>query len=320
MESANGVQYTKDKDRKGRRRVNDVHQLSRMPGHCPVSKCSDIIFPSNIMMHMLHKHTNSAKCTTSEIFDHRPLLLCFDPTGLEYGDNCCVACLMYGGMKGKMYTRPAVDNLSLPNSGLLNSYHKYDDYLPVMMMVCRSSWFAQMKDKQVEREMVLTNEGKADIYVLWLVAPVTTRKVYYTLTVYDRHYISSRSSIRTVRDYTSFQNPSDFLPNDENYILLRQSEVLELMCISKTVLSKSGKKLPPGIPMELIIYQAPLKPSGIRSSETELHEALKEAQKIYSKYIMPRTKGPVKRKVSGKLSLTRRPCSKTRGLFQHTSN
>ncbi|EDW19173.2 uncharacterized protein LOC6583018 [Drosophila mojavensis] len=316
MESPRGRQ-TKNKDVKGKRKRKIIVQnLSRMPAHCPVAGCSDIIFPSNVMLHMLHKHSNST-CITAEVYDHRPLLLTFDPTGYERGDNYCIAALLYGGVKGKPNTRPGVDNLSLLNSGLLNSYRKYETYLPIMMMACRTTWFAHMKDKQLEREMLSKNEGKGGIYVLWLVSPITTRKVFYTLTIFDRHYISSRSLIRTVRDYTNFQDPSDFLPIDENYIMLRDSDVLELMTISRLAQSKGGKKGPRGIPMELIVYQTPLKHSGNLSSQAEMQAALKEARNMYSTYMMPRTKGTVNREVSGKMSLTRKPLSKTKANQAH---
>lgn len=317
MEPPRGRQQTKDKDVKQKKRKITVENLSRMPAHCPVGGCTDIVFPSNIMLHMLHKHSNSPTCTTSEVFEHQPVLLSFDPTGYEHGDNCCVATLMYGGVKGKPNTRPGVDNLSLPNSGLLNNYQKYSTYLPIMMMACRTTWFAHLKDKQVEREMLTKNDGKAGIYVLWLVSPITTRKVFYTLTIFDRHYISSRSLIRTVRDYTNFQDPSDFLPIDENYIMLSDSDVLELLSISKSAQSKGGKQVPRGIPMELIVYQTPLKRSGILNSQAEMQAALKEAQNIYSTYVMPRTKGSVKREVSGKMSLTRKPVSNTMANIAH---
>ncbi|TDG49632.1 hypothetical protein AWZ03_003870 [Drosophila navojoa] len=313
MESATGQRHAKDK----KKRKITVQSLSRMPAHCPVGGCSDIVFPSNVMLHMLHKHSNGPNCTAAEVFEHRPQLLYFDPTGYVHGDNCCIGTLMYGGVKGKPTTRPGVDRLSFLNSGLLNTYGKYDTYLPIMVMACRTTWFAHLKDKQLEQEMLSKTEGTGGIYVFWLVAPVTTRKVFYTLTIFDRHYISSRSSIRTVRDYTNFQDPSDFLPIDENYIMLRDSEVLELMNIGRIVHSKGGKQAPRGIPMEVIVYQKPLKPSGILSTQPEMQAALKEARTLYSTCVMPRTKGTVNREISGKMSLTRKPLSKTRANLAH---
>lgn len=317
MESKKKRQRPKDKVPNGKKLMDDVDQLSRMPGHCPVGKCCDIVFPSNVMMHMLQKHANDSGCTSSEVYDHRPLLLSFDPTSMEYGDNYCVASLMYGGMEGKPATQPGLQNLSLPNSSLINNLHKYDNYLPIMMMACRSTWFAEIKDKQLEQELASKNAGKAGLYVFWLVAPITTRKLYYTLTIYDRQYVSSRSAVRVVRDYTHFQNPSDFLPHDENYMLLRDSELVELMSIGK----KSGKKQTdqkPGIPMELIVYQAPLRPKTPRGSHKDLQVALKHAQDLYTRYILPRTKGCVKRGISGRLPLTRKPRSKATGLCPRT--
>ncbi|XP_034482063.1 uncharacterized protein LOC117787604 isoform X2 [Drosophila innubila] len=162
-----------------------VRQLSRMPARCPVEKCGETVFPSNLMMHMLDKHAHAYENTNSEIYDHMPLLLHFDPKHFEY-NNCCMVTLCYGGVKNQPDSQPALSYLSLPNAGLINSQHKYDNFLPIMMMVCRTSWFSQIKDKQLKNELTSKNGNKAGIYVFWLVAPNTTRKLYYTLTAYDQ--------------------------------------------------------------------------------------------------------------------------------------
>ncbi|KAM8708612.1 hypothetical protein ACLKA7_015564 [Drosophila subpalustris] len=273
-----------------------VRQLSRMPARCPVQKCGETVFPSNLMMHMLEKHAYGFEDVNSEIYDHVPLMLHFEPKDIEYG-NCCMVTLCYGGVKDQLETQPGLSFLSLPNVGLINNQHKYDNFLPIMMMVCRTTWFAQFNDKQMEDELTSKNGNKAGIYVFWLVAPNITRKLYYTLTAYDRYYHNSRSVIRTVRDFSSCQNPSEFMPHEDNYLLLRDSEILELMSLGRlNCYSQDNKER--GIPMELIIYENPLKPS------IQEHPG-----KLYSK--MPRTKGTVPRTVNGKVSLTKRPFSKT---------
>ncbi|KAH8372311.1 hypothetical protein KR093_010992, partial [Drosophila rubida] len=226
-----------------------VQHLCRVPGSCPVGRCTEIIFPSNVMMHMLHKHTQMANITTAEIFEHKPCVVCFDPTDYEYGDNQCVASLMYAGVQDQLDTLPGISYLSPPNSALINDHHKYDNHLPIMMIGCRCSWYCQLKDKTLERELVALNAKKSGIYVFWLVAPRTTRKLYYTLTVFDRHYLNTRCVVRKVRDYTNFQNPSDFLPYEDDYLVLRDSEVREFLNIRHSKKSKKLKMPKRGIPM-----------------------------------------------------------------------
>lgn len=272
------LQEVKDIEQKEKERRDAARQLSRVPGSCPVGKCTEIIFPSNMMMHMLHKHKHSMDITTSEIFEHKPVVVCFNPTGYEYGNNYCVASLMYGGEKDRMETLPGLSYLSIPNTALINDHHKFDNHLPIMMMVCRSSWYAQLKDKQLERELVEMNAKKSGIYVFWLVAPVTARKLYYTLTVYDRYYLNSRSVVRSVRNYTHFQNPSDFLPYEDDYLVLRDSEVNEFLNVGRSNSKLSGKQLKPGIPMEVIVYENPGKTPVRHSSQKELEEALQQGE------------------------------------------
>ncbi|EDW19167.1 uncharacterized protein LOC6583012 [Drosophila mojavensis] len=287
------LQETKYNETKDSEYRTAVRHLSRVPGNCPVSKCREIIFPSNLMMHMLHKHVNAIGSTNSEIYEHKPLIMCFDPNHFtEFGVNNCFATLMYGGKKGKIRTRPGLTYLCNPNSALINDHHRFDHFLPIMLIVCRTTWYAQLKDKLLEAQLVSINARKAGIYVFWLVAPKTTRKLYYTLTIYDRYYLNSRSVIRVVRDYTQSQNPSEFLPNEDNYLLLRDSEVKSFMSMSH---GEATPQLRPGIPIELIIYENPNNPPIRHSSQRELHAALKQAQDVYIMDSVPRLRGSTSR-------------------------
>ncbi|XP_023167672.1 uncharacterized protein LOC111597288 [Drosophila hydei] len=282
------LKETKDNETKILEQRAAVRQLSRVPGSCPVGKCNEIVFPSNLMMHMLHKHVNAVGTTSSEIYEHKPLIMSFDPSNFDFCVNDCLATLMYGGVKGQIATQPGHSYLSNPNSALINEHHRFDNYLPIMLMVCRTTWYAQLKDKHLETQLASINASKSGIYVFWLVAPKTTRKLYYTLTIYDRYYLNSRSVIRVVRDYTQSQNPSEFLPSEDNYLLLRDSEVKNFMSMSKSA-STSYPKL--GIPIELIIYEDPKNPPMRHSSQKELHAALKQVQDVYIMDSVPRMRG-----------------------------
>ncbi|XP_060658735.1 uncharacterized protein LOC132793088 [Drosophila nasuta] len=301
MKMEKKLQEIKDNEVKEEERRKAITHICRVPGYCPVGRCTEIVFPSNLMMHMLNKHSRNASITTSEVFEHKPCVVCFDPTGYEYGENQCVASLMYAGVKDQLDTLPGISYLSLPNTALIHDHHKFDNHLPIMMIGCRCSWYCQLKDKKLERELVALNANNSGIYVFWLVAPKTTRKLYYTLTVYDRHYLNSRSVIRTVRDYTNFQNPSDFLPNEDDYLVLRDSEVDEFLNIK----TKKKSKKPPkrGIPMEIIVYENPSTTPIKHSSQKELKDA---AEQVGVQYIKGTCCDHAKQ--TGKSSLKRNPC------------
>ncbi|EDV97817.1 GH17077 [Drosophila grimshawi] len=286
-------------------RRDAVQQLSLLPANCPVGNCSAIVFPSNLMKHMLHRHAIAGDNLNAEIYEHRPLTMFFNPTGYEHGQNDCVATLLYGGQMNKPNTLPGTSCMSLPHTDLFHDYHKYANYLPIMMMVCHCTWFAQLSDKRLESEMVAENASTSGIYVLWLTSPATTSKLYYTLTIYDRSYSYSHSVIRMVRDYTSQQNPT---------------MVTELMDIGKSNSITIGKQREPVIPMELIIYETPVKSKVHRNSQKKLQAMLPLAQDLYAKQSMPRAKLVVKRGIYAKMSATRRPSSDSTGASAMISN
>ncbi|EDV98689.1 GH23305 [Drosophila grimshawi] len=236
-----------------------------------------------MMVHVLHKHLHSTGITSSEMYEHKPAVICFDPMVCEYGVNKCLATFLFGGVEGKPQTLPGLTYLSQHNSALFNDNRKYENYLPIMMMACRSTWYAHLKDKMLERELVGMNGSNAGIYVFWLVAPKTTRNLYYSLTIYDRYYLNSRSVIRLVRDYASYQNPSDFIPMEQNYLLLRDSEVNELMLGP----NPKDKQFRPGIPMEIIIYENPTETPVQRIGKKKLQEALEQLPDDYIRKYAP---------------------------------
>lgn len=278
------LQQVKDDEAKKAQMIEAVRELPHVPGTCPVARCNEVIFPCNLMVHMLHKHVRKPNTMTSEIYDHMPVVVCFDPSSFLHNENHCVATFMYGGVKRDVKTRPGLSNLSRPNTALISQNCKYENYLPIMMMVCRSTWYAQLKDKQLERQLVDMNGSKAIIYVVWLVAPCTTRKLHYTLTVYDRHCLNARSVVRVVRNYTSFQNPSDFLPYEDNYLLMRESEMRDFITpISALGRGPWGGKIQQklGMPMEVIVYEHPPESPVRHSSAKQIMEAQAKLKEIY---------------------------------------
>lgn len=271
-----------------------VRDLPHVPGACPVSQCHEVIFPCNLMTHMLHKHMYKPNCMTSEIYDHKPVVVCFDPTTFQHGENHCVATLVYGGIRNKPKSQPGVSLLSRPNAALISKNRKFVNYLPIMMMVCRTTWYAQLKDKELERQLVEMNGDKAVIYVVWLVTPSITRKLHYTLTVYDRHYLNARSVVRTVRNYTANQNPSVFLPYEDNYLLMRESEVRDF--IKAGAYSMRHKNENAGIPMEVIVCEKLSDEPIQHSSARELKEAQQKLEEVYLEGASSRLLGGAKGK------------------------
>ncbi|XP_068141289.1 uncharacterized protein boil [Drosophila tropicalis] len=229
-----------------------LDQLSRCPGKCPLSSCDQMVFPSGFLAHLLHKHSRNANSKISEIFDHQPLRMHVDPWEYQLDEVHLLAILMFGGVDGKPETLPGRRYVCFANTALMNERRRLEHHLPIMVLICKTTWYALLPDKRLENELVAVNSDNAAIYVLWLVSPILTQQIYYTITIFDRSYTHSRSVIRMIRNFIHSQNPSDFLNQDQNYMILREPEVVELLRNDNDPVG--GRK---GLQMELIVHERP---------------------------------------------------------------
>lgn len=230
-------------------------KICRSPGQCPVADCDQVIFPSGLLIHYLHKHANERNNLT-EIYEKQPVPLELDPHNLVPGKPTCLSLLMYAGIRGYPISMPARRFLNIPNAGLMQNRKRWSNHLPVMVMVCRTTWYAMLPDKRLEKQLVSMNATSAGIYVLWLVSPVTTRKVSYTLTVFDQYSLGTRRVIRSIRNYTHSQNPSDFLPFEVDYLVLRDSEVADILNVKYSLKNKTPNGC---IQLQVVINENPPK-------------------------------------------------------------
>ncbi|XP_017840263.1 uncharacterized protein LOC108598157 [Drosophila busckii] len=267
------LQQIKENEAKAKQLQAAVRKLPHTPANCPVCR-NTVVFPTNLLTHLLHKHVGAPFSMHAEIYEQQPLVVCFDPLCNVHGNNHCLASLLYGGVRDRPETRPGLSYLSRLNSALIRDNQRYNNYLPIMLLACRSTWYAQLGDKHLERELSRINGHKAGLNVIWLVAPKTTRKLYFQLTIYDRYHLNIRSVKGTVRNYTSSQNPSDFMPHEHNYLLLCDEELDELLQPSYSSASKEPRQ---GVTIELILFENPA--ASLRHfNGNELQTALQSAQ------------------------------------------
>lgn len=295
-----------------KRRAQRLGHLSRAPGKCPLGACDQMVFPSGLLVHLLHKHSRDPNCTVATIYDNQPMRLSLDPRSFRGGVPQCLAILLYAGVDGKRRTEPGRRQMSFPNAGLLNDRRRYENHLTMALMICKTTFYALLADKELENDLAALNPTTSGLYVIWVVAPITTRRIFYTLTAFDRYYMQSRSVIRKVRNYTHSQNPSDFLPGESDYLLLREAEAMTMLdgrqflngrhCFDPR-LNNMGA-LTPGIQLELIIHDHP--------STSVMQE--RTSRQLFETYNipnarMPRNKFNLFRGVNGKLTLGRKPLS-----------
>lgn len=112
-----------------------------------------------------------------------------------------------------------------------------------------------------------------------------------------------------MRDNTSSQNPSEFLAHDDNYFLLRDLEVRELMSVGKSPLTTLDENTKAGLQFELTLYEQPLQPDQpTEQNPSEVQSSNTREQQAKAK--TPRTKVAVDRGLTGKILLNKKPHSK----------
>ncbi|XP_016974980.1 uncharacterized protein LOC108041559 [Drosophila rhopaloa] len=269
-------------------------QLSRAPGKCPLGDCEQIIFPSSLLVHLLHKHSCDPHTLVAIIFGKQALRLTFDPDNFQKGVPEAMAVLLYGGLENKARSLPVRRMLSFPNAGLLHDRRPYENHLTLVLMICKTTWYCLLPDKELATELAEISESDATIYVMWLVAPVTAKRIFYTLTIFDSSYLQSRSVIRKTRNYTHSQNPNDFLTCETDFMLIRKEEAMALLNDDDSS----------GIQLELIIQEDPVVYSLQIPSSRHLFETYNGPGSR-----MPRNKMDLNRDANGKLSLNRKPLS-----------
>ncbi|XP_043659607.1 uncharacterized protein LOC122624200 [Drosophila teissieri] len=283
-----------------RRRRKILGRLSRAPGTCPLGNCDQVLFPSGLLVHLLHKHTPNPDTSVVVVYDEQPLRTTFDPDSFPYDEPQAMTLLLYAGTQGKPHTRPARRYLSFSNCGLLNDRRRFEHYLPLVLMICKTSLFSMLPDRKSADKLEGKFGGPENIvYVIWLVAPVTSSRMIYTLTIFDRYYIQSRSVIRKARNYVLPQHPKDFLSNDTDYLMLRHEEAMDLMSAEEDEENKT-----PYIELELLLHEEPLRISSCTPSTTHLLRTYKEMR-----IKMPRNKLQLHRDSRGRLTLNRKPLS-----------
>ncbi|KAH8346640.1 hypothetical protein KR084_007337 [Drosophila pseudotakahashii] len=276
-------------------------QLSRAPGKCPLGNCEQVVFPSGLLAHVLHRHGHDAKTKVSIIYDNQPFRMTFKPDSFEKGVPRALAILLYAGTEGRPQTRPARRYLSFSNCGLLNDLHRYDNHLTLILMFCKTTWSSILPDRALAAELDEINGPENDIYLMWLVSPVTASRMFYTLTAYDRFYIQSRSVIRKARNYAVSQNPKDFLCGEWDYLMLRHEEAMDLL---SNVADPNRDGLTPGIHLELFVQE------DLSWCSTENGTATAVLDSFMGPGTkMPRNKMNLYRDAQGKLSLNRKPLS-----------
>ncbi|XP_017156193.2 mucin-5AC [Drosophila miranda] len=238
--------------------VKRLDQLSRDPGQCPIANCSQYVFPSCLMSHLRRYHARNPNLVFRNAYESKPLRMKFpDPRGFGECDvPKCIGLLQFGGIYKHPKTAPANHYLCVPNTDLDQDYQKYKNYLPMMIMVSKSSWHdilpsARMRytKEQCKKTEGSQNDGSG-LLVIWLASPATVKPFHYTITFFNGSYNNSISMIRKSRNFVDSQIPSNFLCEKNDFVILRDLDIQLLLERPK----EKGDQAQ-GIQMEIIVHE-----------------------------------------------------------------
>ncbi|XP_050331949.1 uncharacterized protein LOC126760394 [Bactrocera neohumeralis] len=210
---------------KSLKKKDSLLTISRTPVQCPIGACGRTIGVTSVLSHYLRDHSEDFGVQCQEIYGGKRSVLIFDATTLDFRDNVCLGVLAYGGIKEKCSDPPAQRGICIHNAFLPKPHEHLDAHLPILIMACRTSWSAMLKDKQLETRITKPEDSNQHLLVIWLVSVQSTKPIHCTLTAYDRTMTSSRSVIAQVRQLNESQNPSEFLVNDANSLRLSNGEI-----------------------------------------------------------------------------------------------
>uniref|UniRef100_A0A1A9VWH8 DUF4729 domain-containing protein n=1 Tax=Glossina austeni TaxID=7395 RepID=A0A1A9VWH8_GLOAU len=218
--------------------------LTRTPVKCPITACNRTISITSVLSHYLRDHSEDFGVQCQEILSGKRAILIFEPGRLEFRENMCLGVLAYGGTGGERCDCPAERGLCMHNSFLPKPQDNYDAHLAILIMACRTSWMANLCNRELEEKLINPKNVFQEMIVIWLASVQTTKAIHCTVTVYDKLMTSARSAIMQVRNLSDSQNPSVFWPIDANCIRLGRGEI--------QILSRSRTE---GIHMEVMINE-----------------------------------------------------------------
>ncbi|EDW26597.1 GL13102 [Drosophila persimilis] len=189
--------------------------------------------------------------------------------------QCPIAnCSQYVFPSGLMSHLRRHHYLCVANTDLDQDHQKYKDYLPMMIMVSKSSWHdilpsARMRNtkEQWKKTEGSQNDGSG-LLVIWLASPLTVKPFHYTITFFNGSYNNSISMIRKSRSFVDSQIPSNFLYEKNDFVILRDLDIQLLLERPK----EKGDQAQ-GIQMEIIVHEllsgSLLTQLGYQSTSTE---------------------------------------------------
>ncbi|XP_041775935.1 uncharacterized protein LOC121595784 [Anopheles merus] len=210
------------------------------PAHCPQLDCDQILLASNFLQHYLRDHSH---LNFIAIEDRETMLFQFEESAFPLNEPFCLGILAYGGREPcRPENRPAAVGYATENQFLPQQYKYLKDFLPVLVMGCRTTRF---QEEEVAVGAHPEGEERNVSLMFWLLTMSTSVPLLGYLSVSDVLLRHQRRSMVKLRELTN--SSSEFpgigcLSKEWNLLQLQRKEI--------DVLSHGGTSL---IKLEVMI-------------------------------------------------------------------
>ncbi|XP_043660231.1 uncharacterized protein LOC122624636 [Drosophila teissieri] len=209
----------------------DESSAENKPAICPLADCQAVVRHTHLLRHMISEHLDSRARTLPfqlrlrEVSTGQRTLLMLAYRQLIVDHDQCLAVLNWSSDSRIDLMEPQLD-LPPCHQGL--SYH-----LPVLVMVCRTTWKALLQqddEKAVQESRDLATEW-GTVYLLWLVSPFTRRPIYANIGVLNSQMqCVARRSRRRVRNFASRMPMSQFINGLDPFFVSLNEDQLDELC------------------------------------------------------------------------------------------
>ncbi|ALC40870.1 CG12923 [Drosophila busckii] len=202
--------------------------ISTGESQCLFEHCRRRVDSQLLLLHYISDHSSGAEGFQScySVAEGERVVLTFNAQSCAYQTNKVIGLLAYSGSLLQLQMRPKRRHVY--NSFLPQQHAHLEDHVPVVVLICRTSACAGLKDKQLAARVLKRAQPENEVYVIWLVTPQQRLQLNATLSICGRDAAKRCSSIVAVRQVRHSQNTCRFMPVDANYWRLSFGEMQKI--------------------------------------------------------------------------------------------
>ncbi|XP_017061720.2 uncharacterized protein LOC108101766 [Drosophila ficusphila] len=213
--------------------VESLELPEKQPAICPVANCPAVVRHTHLLRHMISEHLDPRSRTLPfqlrlrQVTSGQRTLLMLAYRQLILDRDQCLAVLNW--------SPEAPFGLMEPQLDLPPCHQALTLHLPVLVMVCRTTWKALLKqDKGDKRSRHADPDPDSEwgtVYLLWLVAPFTRRPIGASLAVLNSQLqCIVRRNRRRIRNFASRMPISRFINGLDPFFVSLNEDELDEQC------------------------------------------------------------------------------------------